>query len=102
MTPSPDTVTAVESARASPHRPPVDLEGIGGDGVPVVVDTHVRRHGPGAHGDRIAIASYLGGGTAFDTAVAEWAEHYADQTEEDFAVLQRAVSDGRIVAQPGV
>jgi uncharacterized protein (DUF2252 family) len=43
-------------------------------------------------GDRIAIASYLGSGQAFDKAIAEFAEAYADQNEKDF---------GRLVAPGG-
>ena len=35
-------------------------------------------------GDRIAIASYLGNGTTFDRAIAEFAEVYADQNERDY------------------
>lgn len=35
-------------------------------------------------GDRVAIASYLGKGEAFDKALARFAEAYADQNESDF------------------
>ncbi len=38
-------------------------------------------------GDRIAIAAYLGGGDAFDRAMASFAEAYADQNERDYAAL---------------
>lgn len=38
-------------------------------------------------GDRIGIASYLGGGEAFDSAIAAFAEAYADQNEKDFDQL---------------
>ena len=50
-------------------------------------------------GDRIAIGSYLGGGEAFDRAIAAFAEEYADQNERDYAALQRAVGEGRIEAR---
>jgi uncharacterized protein (DUF2252 family) len=53
-------------------------------------------------GDRIAIAGYLGESAAFDQAVADFAETYADQTERDYASLGDAVSSGRVPAQPGV
>ena len=46
--------------------------------------------------DRIAIASYLGGGAKFDAAIAEFAEAYADQNQSDFEALRRAADDGRI------
>jgi uncharacterized protein (DUF2252 family) len=53
-------------------------------------------------GDRIAIAAYLGAGRAFDRALAEFAEAYADQNERDFAALEQAVRDGRVEAARGV
>ena len=53
-------------------------------------------------GDRMAIAAYLGSGTAFDRAIAAFAEAYADQTERDHAALEKAVRDGRIAAERGV
>jgi uncharacterized protein (DUF2252 family) len=56
--------------------------------------TLARAHARG--GDRIAIAAYLGKGTAFDEAIAEFAEAYADQNERDHAALRDAASQGRI------
>ena len=53
-------------------------------------------------GDRVAIASYLGGSDVFDHAVAEFSEAYADQNERDHEALVRAERDGRITAQRGV
>ena len=53
-------------------------------------------------GDRIAIASYLGGGDVFDRAIATFSEAYADQNERDYAALVEAVNSGRIEAQTGL
>ena len=53
-------------------------------------------------GDRIAIAAYLGRGTAFDRAIATFAEAYADQNERDHAAMQEAARDGRIAAERGI
>ena len=53
-------------------------------------------------GDRIAIASYLGPGNAFDRAIADFSEAYADQNERDYARFTAAVDSGRLVAQTGV
>jgi len=53
-------------------------------------------------GDRVAIASYLGGGDRFDHAVTDFAEAYAEQNLRDHAALLRAVESGRVVAEPGV
>ncbi|MFD5893045.1 DUF2252 domain-containing protein [Streptomyces sp. NPDC060366] len=50
-------------------------------------------------GDRIAIAAYLGGGPAFDDALVEFAESYADQNERDHAALVAAVKSGRVKAE---
>jgi uncharacterized protein (DUF2252 family) len=50
-------------------------------------------------GDRIAIAAYLGGGEAFDTAIAEFSEAYADQSERDHAALVAAIDAGRVAAE---
>jgi uncharacterized protein (DUF2252 family) len=53
-------------------------------------------------GDRIAIAAYLGSGTTFDEAVADFSVAYADQNEADYATFKAAVDDGRLQAQTGV
>ncbi|WP_133912144.1 DUF2252 domain-containing protein [Streptomyces sp. NBC_00582] len=50
-------------------------------------------------GDRIAIASYLGGGDVFDRALATFAELYADQNEKDHQALLDAVRTGRVLAE---
>jgi uncharacterized protein (DUF2252 family) len=49
-------------------------------------------------GDRIAIAGYLGSGPAFERAVAEFAETYADLNEGDHRSLAEAVASGRVQA----
>jgi uncharacterized protein (DUF2252 family) len=49
-------------------------------------------------GDRIALAAYLGGSAKFDQAIADFAETYADQNEDDYAALQAAVKDGKAEA----
>jgi uncharacterized protein (DUF2252 family) len=53
-------------------------------------------------GDRIAIAAYLGSGEAFDRAMSEFAELYADQAERDHAALAEAAKSGRITATEGL
>jgi uncharacterized protein (DUF2252 family) len=52
-------------------------------------------------GDRIAIAGYLGSSPAFEHAVADFAETYADVTEGDHGQLTEAVTAGRVSAQTG-
>jgi uncharacterized protein (DUF2252 family) len=49
-------------------------------------------------GDRIALAAYLGGSAKFDQAIADFAETYADQNENDYAAFQNAVKTGKAQA----
>jgi len=49
-------------------------------------------------GDAAGIAGYLGNGSAFDDAIAEFAVNYADQTELDHGRLVEAIRDGRVEA----
>ena len=53
-------------------------------------------------GDRIAIASYLGNGDAFDRAILAFSKAYAQQNERDYQQLAAAVKSGRITAQTGL
>ena len=53
-------------------------------------------------GDRVAIASYLGGGDVFDRAILEFSRAYADQNERDYKALSDAVKSGRVIAQTGL
>jgi uncharacterized protein (DUF2252 family) len=50
-------------------------------------------------GDRIAIAGYLGSSPAFEHALAEFGEAYADATERDHRQLAEAAASGRVRAQ---
>ena len=51
-------------------------------------------HAHARSGDRIAIASYLGSGDAFDRALLAFSEAYAEQNERDYAALGAAVRPG--------
>jgi uncharacterized protein (DUF2252 family) len=53
-------------------------------------------------GDRIAIASYLGGTDSFDRAILDFSEAYADQNERDYQALASAVKSGRIAVETGL
>jgi uncharacterized protein (DUF2252 family) len=53
-------------------------------------------------GDRIAIATYLGGGNSFDRAIVEFSSAYAEQNGRDYKRLTKAVKSGEIVAQTGL
>jgi Uncharacterized protein conserved in bacteria (DUF2252) len=45
-------------------------------------------------GDTARIAGYCGGSSALDKALAEWAEGYGDQTEQDHAALVGSIKRG--------
>jgi uncharacterized protein (DUF2252 family) len=51
-------------------------------------------------GDRVAIAASLGRGDGFDRDLARFARTYADQNEDDYATLARAVEAGVVPADP--
>jgi uncharacterized protein (DUF2252 family) len=53
-------------------------------------------------GDPVAIAAYLGRGDAFDRAITDFAERYADQNERDYAEFTAAIKSGRLTATEGV
>jgi hypothetical protein len=53
-------------------------------------------------GDRIAVAAYLGSSDAFDRAIVQFAEAYADQNERDHAALVQAIKEDRLSALAGV
>ena len=53
-------------------------------------------------GDPIAIAAYLGKSDAFDRALTDFSERYADQNEQDFEAFVGAVRSGRLEAIEGV
>ena len=52
----------------------------------------------GRTGDPARIAGYCGNSTALDEALAEWAESYGDQTEEDHAKLLASIKRGETKA----
>ncbi len=50
-------------------------------------------------GDSAMIAGYLGGGEAFDDAIADFSVEYADQAHRDYRTFVRAIRQGRLKAQ---
>jgi uncharacterized protein (DUF2252 family) len=55
-----------------------------------------RAHARG--GDAAMLRGYLGQSEVFDRAMCDFARAYADQTEKDFALFQKAVRGGRLQA----
>ncbi len=48
-----------------------------------------------------AISAYLGSSDTFDTAMASFAEEYADQNESDYQRVRRAADEGLIHVEAG-
>ena len=53
-------------------------------------------------GDRVALAAYLGSGSAFDKAIARFAVAYGDQNERDHQALADAAEAGTIAVEHGI
>jgi uncharacterized protein (DUF2252 family) len=53
-------------------------------------------------GDPVAISEYLGEDVAFERAIADFSERYADQNEQDFQHFVTAVESGRLEAHQNV
>jgi hypothetical protein len=51
-------------------------------------------------GDPVAISGYIGKGPGFTTAIARFAQLYADQNERDHAQLARAMAAGAVETPP--
>ena len=78
----------------------VDVDSVGRDELNVLARnrgfTLARSHA--RSGDPIAIAGYLGSGKAFDRAIVEFAERYADQAMADHAAFTAEIESGRLEA----
>lgn len=53
-------------------------------------------------GDRIALAAYLGTGSVFEKAIADFAGEYADQNQADYDTFKAAVKKHRLHAKTGL
>jgi uncharacterized protein (DUF2252 family) len=53
-------------------------------------------------GDPIAISAYLGTTDAFDRAIADFSQRYADQNERDYKAFLKSIKAGRLPAVEGV
>jgi uncharacterized protein (DUF2252 family) len=61
----------------------------------------VLAHAHARTGDPALIAGYLGKSSEFEEAVAEFALTYADQSEDDYTELRKAIESGRVAAESG-
>jgi len=62
--------------------------------------TLARAHARSA--DPAILAGYMGKSGAFDKAIVDFSERYADQNEKDFKTFLKAIKAGRLAAQKGV
>ena len=53
-------------------------------------------------GDAAAITGYIGKGKTLAKAIADFADAYADQTEQDHQALVEAIESGRVTAETGI
>ena len=53
-------------------------------------------------GDRVAIAAYLGKSTTFEESIADFAEAYATQNDDDYNTFIAAIDSGRLQAAQGL
>ena len=53
-------------------------------------------------GDASVIAGYCGNSRALDESIAEWAEHYGDQIEQDHHLLVRSIKANKTKAEPRI
>jgi uncharacterized protein (DUF2252 family) len=81
-----------------------EIEGMGAEDLRryAILCGETLARGHARSGDRIAIAAYLGGGEAFDRAICDFAEAYADQNERDHEAFSAAVESGRLAAETNV
>ncbi len=73
------------------HKGSIDIEDMAGQGLIDYAEIcgELLARGHARSGDACLIAGYLGNGTKFATAIAEFAESYADQTEKDWERLKK-------------
>lgn len=74
------------------HKGSIEIEDLQGQGLIdyAVICGELLARGHARSGDACLIAGYLGSGTKFAAAIAEFAKEYADQTEKDWEKLKKA------------
>jgi uncharacterized protein (DUF2252 family) len=82
----------------SDHKAGIDDTQLQGNGLTEYarVCGEVLAKGHARSGDPMQLAGYCGSGSKLDDAIAEFAERYAEQTERDYEVFQKAIKAGKI------
>ena len=80
------------------HKGSIDLKTLRGRGLEelAVVAGELLARGHARTGDMAAIHGYCGGGVKIANAIRDFASHYADQTEADFARFKSAIKKKKI------
>jgi uncharacterized protein (DUF2252 family) len=75
------------------HKGSIELEDLDGDGLTAFAEVcgELLARSHARAGDPIAISGYLGGGSGFAEALADFGVAYADQTEKDWQDLRRSM-----------
>ena len=78
----------------------IDTDRLNGTGIEGYADVcgHTLARAHARSGDPVAIAAYLGSGDAFDRAMAQFGEAYAEQAVQDHARFLEAIDAGRLAA----
>ena len=81
------------------HKGSIAIEDLAGQGLIDYAEMcgELLARGHARSGDACLIAGYLGSGTKFAVALAEFAEAYADQTERDWKELKKTRGKGLAV-----
>ena len=80
----------------------IDLENIGEEGLASTARlcAWALAHAHARTGDGVAIAAYLGDGDAFDDALWDFAQAYADQNEADYRLFRQMIDAGDLPYEP--
>ena len=80
------------------HKGSIDLQKLRGDGLESLAQVagELLARGHARSGDACEIAGYCGSGSKMIRALRDFAGHYADQTEADYAMFMAAIKKGKI------
>lgn len=85
------------------HKGSIDLEALQGDGLSslAAVAGEILARGHARSGDALIIKGYVGNPDKLSEAMVNYAVDYADLTEEDLSVFQKAIKNGQIKVASG-
>ncbi len=80
------------------HKGSIDLDALQGDGLSslAAMAGEILARGHARSGDALMIKGYVGNPDKLSKAMVNYAVDYADLTEEDFSVFEKAIKNGKI------